>query len=50
MRVDYGFDNVEKKDIMVSYYGDAPVRFYSADRQATHNLTVGLLLGLDFKL
>jgi Outer membrane protein beta-barrel domain len=50
VRVDYGFDDVEKKDIMVSYYGAAPVRFYSTDRQATHNLTVGLLLGLDFKL
>ena len=50
LRVDYGFDDVEKKDIMVSYYGAAPVHFYSTDRQATHNLTVGLLLGLDFKL
>ena len=50
LRFDYGFDDVEKKDVMVSYYGAPPIRFYSADRQATHNLTVGLLLGLDFKL
>jgi hypothetical protein len=50
VRVDYGFDDVEKKDIMFSYYGAAPVPFYSANRQATHSLTVGLLLGLDFKL
>jgi len=50
VRVDYGFDDVEKKDIMFSYYGAAPVPFYSADRQTTHSLTVGLLLGLDFKL
>jgi hypothetical protein len=50
VRVDYGFDDVEKKDLMVSYYGAAPVRFYSSNRQATHNFTIGLLLGLDFKL
>jgi len=50
IRVDYGFEDVEKKDVMVSYYGATPVRFYSNDRQATHNLTIGLLLGLDFKL
>jgi len=50
VRVDYGFNDVEKKDVMVSYYGAVPVSFYSTDRQATHNLTVGLLLGLDFKL
>jgi hypothetical protein len=50
LRLDYGFDDVEKKDLMVSYPNAAPVRFYSTERQATHNLTVGLLLGLDFKL
>jgi len=50
VRVDYGFNDVENKDIMVSYNGAAPFPFYSPDRQATHSLTVGLLLGLDFKL
>ncbi|MGA2298046.1 MAG: outer membrane beta-barrel protein [FCB group bacterium] len=50
LRFDYGFDDVENKDVMVSYYGAAPVRFYSTDRQATHNITGGLMLGLDLKL
>ena len=50
LRFDYGFDDVEKKDAMVSYSGAAPVRFYSPERQATHNITGALMLGLDFKL
>ena len=50
LRFDYGFDDVEKKDVMVSYSGAVPIRFYSTLRQATHNITEGLMLGLDFKL
>jgi len=50
LRFDYGFDDVEKKDVMVSYSGAVPIRFYSTGRQATHNITEGLMLGLDFKL
>ena len=50
LRFDYGFNDVEKKDVMVSYSGAIPIRFYSTERQATHNFTVGLLIGLDFKL
>jgi hypothetical protein len=50
LRFDYGFEDVENKNVMVSYYGAAPVSFYSTDRQATHNATAGLLIGLDFKL
>ena len=50
LRFDYGFDDVEKKDVMVSYSGAVPIRFYSTGRQATHNITGGLMLGLDFKL
>ena len=50
LRFDYGFEDVENKNVMVSYYGAAPVAFYSADRQATHNATAGLLIGADFKL
>jgi hypothetical protein len=49
-RFDYGFMDVEKKDVMITYSGAAPVRFYSTERKATHNLTGGLMLGLDFKL
>jgi len=49
-RFDYGFEDIENKDAMVSYYGAAPVRFYSANRQETHNATAGLLIGLDFKI
>jgi hypothetical protein len=49
-RFDYGFEDVEKKDAMVSYNGAAPIHFYSAERQATHNVTGALMLGLDFKL
>ena len=50
LRFDYGFDDVEKKDAMVSYSGAAPIRFYSPERQATHNITEALMIGLDFKL
>jgi len=50
LRFDYGFNDVEKKDVMVSYYNDTPVRFYSAARRATHSATAGLMIGLDFKL
>ncbi len=50
LRFDYGFVDVEKKDVMVSYSGAAPVLFYSADRQPTHNITGALMLGMDFIL
>ena len=50
LRFDYGFEDVENKDVMVSYYGAAPVAFYSPDRQATHNATAGLQIGVDYKL
>lgn len=50
LRMDYGFDDVEKKDVMASYLGGPPDRFYSTVRKATHNVTAGLMLALDFKL
>jgi hypothetical protein len=50
LRLDYGFADVEKKDVMVSYNGAAPVRFYSSARKTTHSATAGLMIGLDFKL
>jgi hypothetical protein len=50
VRFDYGFNEVEKKDVMVSYSGAAPVRFYFGERQSTHNATAALMIGLDFKL
>ncbi len=50
LRFDYGFGDVEKKDVMVSYSGAAPVLFYSADRQPTHSITGALMLGMDFIL
>jgi hypothetical protein len=49
-RFDYGFGDAENKDAMVSYYGAAPVHFYSSDREITHTATAGLLIGLDFKI
>ncbi|HYV92636.1 MAG TPA: outer membrane beta-barrel protein [Chitinophagales bacterium] len=50
LRFDYGFNDVEKKDVKVSYLGGDPVLFYSTDRKSTHNLTAGLMISLDFKL
>ena len=50
LRLDYGFNDVEKKDVMVSYNGGNSERFYSADRQTTTNVSAGLMIGLDFKL
>ena len=50
LRYDYGFNDAENKDLMVKYSGDPAVRFYSADRSATHSHTIGLMLGLDFAL
>ncbi len=49
-RFDYGFEDVENKDAMISYLGGPSTHFYSTDRQATHNATAGLLVGLNFKL
>ena len=49
-RFDYGFNDVEQKDVMVSYSGATPVRFYSTNRSATHNITGGLMIGFDYKL
>ena len=49
-RFDYGFNDLENKDLMVSYFGAAPVHFYSPDRQATHNMTMGLMIGIEMKL
>jgi len=50
LRFDYGFEDVENKNVMISYNGDTPTRFYDANREATHNATAGLLVGLNFKL
>ncbi len=50
IRGDYGFEDVENKDVMVSNNGAAPVLFYSPERGATHSITGGLMLGLDYKL
>ncbi len=50
IRGDYGFEDVENKEVMVSYTGAAPVRFYSPERGATHSITGGLMLGLDYKI
>ena len=49
-RLDYGFEDVENKNVMVSYYGDPQSAFYSSNRGATHNATAGLLIGVDYKL
>jgi hypothetical protein len=50
VRFDYGFTDAEKKDVMVSYAGAPPVRFYSTDRSSANSMTAGLMVGLDFKL
>ena len=50
LRFDYGFSDAEKKDVMVSYLGTEPVRFYSNDRKSANTITEGLMIGLDFKL
>jgi len=49
-RFDYGLNDVEKKDVMVSYSGSTPMRFYSNDRKPTHSYTSGLMFGLNYKL
>jgi hypothetical protein len=50
VRGDYGFEDVENKEVMVRYNGAAPVRFYSPERGATHCITGGLMIGLDYKI
>lgn len=50
LRLDYSLADIEKKDVTVSYLGFPPVRFYSAERKATHSATAGLMIGLNFKL
>ena len=50
LRFDYGFGDVEKKDITISYAGLPATNFYSSGRSATHNATAGLLIGINYKL
>jgi len=50
LRFDYGFNDAENKDVMVSYLGAEPVRFYSNDRKSANTVTEGLMIALDFKL
>jgi len=49
IRIDYGFNDAENKDAMVSYFGTDPVRYYSNDRKPANTLTKGLMIGMDFK-
>lgn len=50
IRFDYGFNDSEKKDAMVSYFGADAVRFYSAERTTARALTTGLMIGVNYKL
>jgi len=50
LRMDYGFNDAEKKDAMIRYYGAEAVRFYSADRKSANSFSTGLMIGFDFKL
>ena len=49
-RMDYGFNDAEKKDVMVTYFGTEAERFYSTGRQSSNTITRGLMIGVDFKL
>ncbi len=50
LRFDYGFSDVENKDVTVSYLGLPAVNFYNDGRSSTHNATAALMVGLNFKL
>lgn len=46
-RFDYGFEDVEKKDVK---YNNNSISYYPAGRAATHNATAGLVFGVSYKL
>ena len=48
LRFDYGFTDVEKKDAMISIDGGTAQKFYSSGRESTNNLTLGLMISLDY--
>lgn len=50
LRFDYGFSDVEKKDVQVSYMSLPPVNFYTTTRSSTHNATTALMIGINYKL
>jgi hypothetical protein len=43
----YGFNDVEQKNVKVNYAGATPIHFYPAKRDITRNITGGLMLGFD---
>lgn len=50
LRVDYGFQDVEKKDAVYSYGGVDNTKYYSAGRSGANNATAGIMLGLNYKM
>ena len=50
IRVDYGFQNVEKRDITYNYGGVEQTKYYSEGRSGTNNATAGIMVGLNYKL
>ena len=48
LRFDFGFTDVEKKSVMYSVDGGTPQNFYSSSRETTNNLTLGLMISLDY--
>lgn len=50
VRFDYGFEDAEQKNIIFSYMGGPNENYYSPDRAATHNMTIGVMVGASYKL
>ena len=50
LRFDYGFSDVEMKEVRYSFMGAPPQRMYPEGRRDSHNATAGLMFGLNYKL
>ncbi len=47
-RADYGFQDVEKKDVMFAFEGGGANRLYSMGRSKTNNMTAGVQVGISY--
>lgn len=50
LRFDYGLQDVEEKSIKYSYRNLGSFQYYGDGRPATHNMTLGLMIGLNYRM
>ncbi len=50
LRVDYGFQDVENKNLSYSYNGGATQKYYTSGRGVTNNMTAGVIVSVSYKI